>query len=42
MVQAKFRDKLQGGKADVDWLKTQLTAEFRKFNDKRRDLRRPD
>ena len=42
VVQAKFRDKLDGGKGDVDWLESQLDAELKKYSASGRGIKSPE
>jgi hypothetical protein len=42
VVQAKCREKLRHNIEDANWLITQLQAEFEKFADQARNLRRPE
>ena len=42
ILQAKYRENLEGGQRDIDWLKQQIDKELKKFRDVKRNLRRPD
>jgi hypothetical protein len=42
IIQAKFREQVQGGVADARWLQKQLAGEHKKFQSKEANLRRPD
>jgi hypothetical protein len=42
VLQAKFREKLQGGVADVQWLEKQIESERKKYVDAKANLRKPD
>lgn len=42
ILQAKFRERLQGGDQDVKWLKAQLDGENAKFKTRGSKIRRPD
>ena len=42
VIQCKYREKLEGAKKDIDWLKQQIEGELKKFKDTKRRLRRPD
>lgn len=42
VIQAKFREKLEGAPGDITWLESQITGELKKFTDEKRGLRRPD
>jgi hypothetical protein len=42
VVQAKCREKLKNNQDDATWLCTQLTKDLKKFEDKKRALRKPD
>lgn len=42
VLQAKFREKPQGGLADVQWLEKQLAGELEKYKDRKANLRRPN
>jgi hypothetical protein len=42
VIQAKFREKLEGAPGDITWLESQITSELKKFTDEKRGLRRPD
>lgn len=42
VLQAKFREKLQGGTSDVKWLESQLSNEHKKYRNIKAGLRKPD
>ena len=42
VIQAKFRQRLEGSKKDGEWALKQLKSELEKFIDPKRDLRKPE
>jgi hypothetical protein len=42
VLQAKFKERPAGGASDIAWLEKQLYGELEKFEDKKRNLKRPD